>query len=67
MPMKSQHDCEQSYLVLSPTDDRIEIPEELFLALSDFLKGPRPSGSIVIHFRNGGIAGLEALVKRKYK
>lgn len=54
-------------MVLSPIGDRIEIPEELFLALSDFLQGRQSNGSVVIHFRNGGVAGLEALVTKQYK
>ena len=54
-------------MVLSPLGDRIEIPEELFLALSDFVQGRQSNGSVVIHFRNGGVAGLEALVIKKYK
>jgi len=57
----------QQYLVVSPEGIKIEIPQELFGALCDFLQGSKPSGSVVIQFRNGGIAGLEALVKKIYK
>ena len=57
----------QPYVVVAPDGDRIQIPQELFAALSDFLQERGPSGSIVIQFRNGGIAGLEALVKKTYK
>lgn len=67
MSMKSSDRSDQSYMVLSPLGDRIEIPEELFLALSDFVQGRQSNGSVVIHFRNGGVAGLEALVIKKYK
>jgi len=55
------------YLVVSPEGIQIEIPQELFGALCDFLQGNRPTGSVVIQFRNGGIAGLEAQVKKIYK
>jgi hypothetical protein len=53
--------------VVSPEGIQIEIPQELFGALCDFLQGNRPTGSVVIQFRNGGIAGLEAQVKKIYK
>ena len=55
------------YVVISPEGNQIEIPKELFAALWDFLRGNRPSGSVTIQFRNGGIAGLEALIKKTYK
>jgi hypothetical protein len=55
------------YALISPDGSQIEIPKELFRALGDFLHGERLSGSITIQFRNGGIAGLEALVKKTYK
>jgi hypothetical protein len=57
----------QPYLVVAPDGDRVEIPRELFLALYDFLLGSKASGSVTIHFRNGGVAGVEALVKKTYK
>lgn len=57
----------EPYLVVSPEGNEIEIPRELYAALWDFLDGSKCSGSIVIQFRNGGIAGLEAVVKRTYK
>lgn len=65
--MKPPSQGVQPYLVIAPDGDHIEIPKELFAALADFLRGRGPSGSVVIHFRNGGIAGLEALVKKTYK
>ena len=55
------------YQVVSPEGVQIEIPQELFGALYDFLHVNKPTGSIVIQFRNGGIAGLEAQVKKIYK
>lgn len=57
----------QGYLVVAPDGNQIEIPRELFDALSDFLQGNKPTGSVVIQFRNGGVAGLEAVVKKIYK
>ena len=55
------------HLVMSPDGSQICIPKELFGALADFLQGGKPTGALVIQFRNGGIAGLEALIKKTYK
>jgi hypothetical protein len=55
------------YVVLSPDGARIEVPKELFLALSDFISARKEAGSMTVHFRNGGVAGLETLVKKRYK
>lgn len=57
----------ECYLVVSPEGAQVEIPKELYMLLWDFLQGSRSSGSIIIQFRNGGIAGLETVVKRTYK
>jgi hypothetical protein len=57
----------QQYLVIAPDGNRIEIPKELFGLLLDFLQGSKQTGSVVIQFRNGGVAGLEALIKKTYK
>jgi len=61
----------QQYVVISPEGNQIEIPKELFGALSDFLHGSagsvKPTGTVTIQFRNGGVAGLEAMIKRIYK
>lgn len=57
----------EPYLVISPEGNQVEIPRELYMALWDFLQGSKCSGSIIIQFRNGGVAGLEASVKRTYK
>jgi hypothetical protein len=57
----------QQYRVVSPEGIQIQIPRELFGALSDFVHGAKPTGSVVIQFRNGGIAGLEAVIKKTYK
>jgi len=62
------HRAQQQYVVISPEGNQIEIPKELFGALSDFLIGnPKPTGSVTIQFRNGGVAGLEAMIKKVYK
>jgi hypothetical protein len=57
----------QQYLVKSPEGMQIEIPKELYDALREFVQETKAVGSVVIQFRNGGIAGLEALVKKTYK
>lgn len=57
----------QQYLVVAPDGDRIEIPKELFGLLWDFLQGSKQTGSVIMQFRNGGIAGLEAVTKKIYK
>ena len=66
-PVTSIQDGKHQYLVVAPDGNNIEIPKELFGVLWDFLQGNKSTGSVVIQFRNGGIAGLEALVKKTYK
>jgi hypothetical protein len=56
-----------SYMAVSPEGTKIEIPKELFTVLCDFLQIRKDAGSMVVHFRNGGVAGLEALIKKRYK
>ena len=58
---------QQQYLVVAPDGNQIEIPKELFGLLWDFSAGNKPTGSVVIQFRNGGVAGLEAIIKKTYK
>jgi hypothetical protein len=60
-------DKQPGYFANSPEELQVAIPKELFTALWDFLEGERPAGSVTIHFRNGGVAGLEALIKKHYK
>lgn len=60
-------DKRPGYFANSPEELQVAIPKELFTALWDFLEGERPAGSVTIHFRNGGVAGLEALIKKHYK
>lgn len=55
------------YFATSSEGTQLEIPKELFRVLWDFLNGEKQAGSATIHFRNGGIAGLEALIKKSYK
>ena len=57
----------QQYLVVALDGNQIEIPKELFGLLWDFTAGNKPTGSVVIQFRNGGIAGLEAVIKKTYR
>jgi hypothetical protein len=57
----------QQYRVVSPEGNHIQIPKELFGALADFVHSSKPTGSVVIQFRNGGIAGLESVIKKIYK
>ena len=66
-PMTVLQQDGEHYLVVAPDGNRVEISKELFAALWDFLQGNKPTGSVVIHFRNGGIAGLEAVIKKVYK
>jgi len=63
----SIQDAKHQYLVVAPDGNHIEIPQELFGVLWDFLQGNKATGSVVIQFRHGGIASLEALVKKTYK
>jgi hypothetical protein len=63
----SFHQSRQQYLVVGPDGSQIEIPQELFGLLWDFVNGDKPAGSVVIQFRNGGIAGLEAIIRKTYK
>jgi len=58
---------QHQYLVVAPDGNQIEIPKELFGLLWDFSAGNKPTGSVVIQFRNGGVAGLEAVIKKTYK
>lgn len=37
----------------------VVVPREIFAAFEYFIKDPKPSGSITIHFKGGGVAGVE--------
>jgi hypothetical protein len=54
-------------LVVAPDGNQIEIPKELFGLLWDFSEGNKQTGSVIMQFRNGGVAGLEAVIKKTYK
>ena len=58
---------ESKYFALSPSGTRVEIPEELFVALSDFLETRKYAGEIKIEFRSGQIIGVEAVSKKRYR
>jgi hypothetical protein len=67
-PAGEQSDVEQEqYLALSPSGTRLQIPKELFVALSDFMKTRKCPGSITIHFRKGEIICVEAIAKKTYR
>lgn len=43
------------------------VPREVFLAFRHFLSEEKLSGTITVHFKTGGICGVEALTKQTYK
>jgi hypothetical protein len=55
------------YLAVSPNGSCVEIPKELFIALSDFLETRKYPGSISIQFRRGEIICVEAAAKKRYR
>jgi hypothetical protein len=55
------------YMAVSPEGAKVDIPKELFTVLFDFIELRKDAGSMVVHFRNGGVAGLEVLIKKRYK
>jgi len=58
---------EEQYLATSPNGTKLEIPKELFVALSDFMKTRKCPGSITIQFRRGEIVCVEAVAKKTYR
>src|SRR5690348_16321782 len=58
---------EGKYFALSPKGTNVEIPKELFIALSDFLATRKYPGAINIQFRNGEIICVEAVAKKRYR
>jgi len=54
-------------LVVAPDGNQIEIPKELFGLLWDFSEGNKQTGAVNMQIRNGGVAGLEAVIKKTYK
>lgn len=55
------------YAAVSPKGVHLAIPEELFIALSDFIKTRKCPGSITIQFRSGEILGMESVAKKTYR
>jgi len=53
-------------LAVSPDGRRITIPQELFAALSDFIKIKKCPGSITIDFRCNEIISMETMTKKRF-
>ena len=62
-----QEEQEEQYLATAPNGSKLEIPKELFVALSDFMKTRKCPGSITIQFRRGEIVCVEAVAKKTYR
>jgi len=62
-----QADDEGKYLATAPGGTQLQIPKELFVALSDFIKTRKSPGSITIQFRRGEIVCVEAVSKKTYR
>ncbi len=60
-------DDEGKYAATAPGGTQLEIPKELFVALSDFIKTRKCPGSITIQFRRGEIICVEAVAKKTYR
>jgi hypothetical protein len=58
---------EAKYFAVSPKGTHVEIPKELFIALSDFLETRKYPGAINIQFRSGEIICVEAIAKKRYR
>jgi hypothetical protein len=58
---------EEQYIATAPNGSRLQIPKELFVALSDFMKTRKCPGSITIQFRKGEIVCVEAIAKKTYR
>ena len=58
---------EGKYVAVSPHGTQVEIPKELFIALSDFIKTRKCPGAITIQFRGGEIVCVEAAAKKRYR
>lgn len=62
-----EHERQRDHVVVAPDGNRLVIPKELFDALWELLRRDKSTGSLAVHFRNGGVAGLEASIKKVYK
>lgn len=60
-------DEEGQYAAVSPCGNRLPVPRELFIALSDFMKTRKCAGSISIQFRTGEIVCVESVAKKTYR
>ena len=58
---------EPAYLATSPSGTTVNVPKELFVALSDFMQTRKCPGSITIQFRKGEIVCVEAVAKKTYR
>jgi hypothetical protein len=64
---KPEADDEGKYAATAPGGTQLQIPKELFIALSDFIKTRKCPGSITIQFRRGEIVCVEAVAKKTYR
>lgn len=60
-------DRTEQYVATSPSGTTVQVPKELFVALSDFMKTRKCPGSITIQFRKGEIICVEAVAKKTYR
>src|SRR6476660_8593088 len=67
LPAAAEKPLEQQYQAVSPSGSKLNIPKELFIALSDFIKTRKCPGSITIQFRRGEIVCVEAVAKKTYR
>jgi len=58
---------EGKYTATAPGGTQLQIPKELYIALSDFIKTRKCPGSITIQFRRGEIVCVEAVAKKTYR
>jgi hypothetical protein len=67
LPAATGTASEGKYFARSPRGTHVEIPRELFIALSDFLATRRYPGAINIQFHSGMIVCIEAVAKKTYR
>ena len=65
--LATEPDAGPQYVATSPSGAKVNIPKELFVALSDFIKTRKSPGSIIIQFRRGEIICVEAVAKKTYR
>jgi len=54
------------YMIVSPDGKRVPIPQGLFDAFHKF-RMERSTGSLQVHFKSGGIAGVDGMQKLIFK